>query len=146
MVKEIPAYPAAPLTEVDEAAAAEADRVATRAEIARVAAAHLAQAHLPTDYLAEANIASSTGRTPVATDAFVRPASVARVTNVGAAHVGTAAIACPGGPAVPGRSAVAPKPAQAPPAEVKRKPLLSVKKATVTEAPKERKNAAHSLP
>ena len=43
MVKEIPAYPAAPITEVDEQAAADAERVATRAEIARASAAHLAR-------------------------------------------------------------------------------------------------------
>src|SRR6266496_931088 len=86
MVKEIPAYAPAPITEVDEQAAAEADRVATRAEIARATAAHLSQAHLPTDYLAEANKLSSNGRTPVAPDAFVRPPSVA---NVGTNHVET---------------------------------------------------------
>ena len=58
------------------------------------------------------------------------------------AHVGTDAPVRPGGPEVPGRSAAPPKPVQAKAAEATtRKPPLSVK-----EAPKERKNAAHSLP
>jgi hypothetical protein len=42
MVTPVPDYPPAPATEVDEAARAEAERQATRAEIARVRAAHLA--------------------------------------------------------------------------------------------------------
>jgi hypothetical protein len=137
MVREIPAYPAAPITEVDEQAAAEADSQATRAEIARARAVHLAQAQLHPDYLAEANKLSSNRRTPVATDAFLRPPSVANAANVGTAHVGTPP-GCPDGPAVPTRSAVASKLAQAAPAEVNRKPPASVK-----EAPKERKIAAH---
>ncbi len=142
MVKEIPAYAPAPITEVDEQAAAEADRVATRAEIARATAAHLSQAHLPTDYLAEANKLSSNGRTPVAPDAFVRPPSVANVgtNHVETAHVGTAAPGCPGGPGVLGRSAVTAKPSSTEPARIiARKPPLSAK----AQAPKERKNAAH---
>jgi hypothetical protein len=44
MVQEVPNYPAPPNTEVEDAAHAEADRQATRAEIARVRAAHLAPA------------------------------------------------------------------------------------------------------
>ena len=55
-------------------------------------------------------------------------------------HVGTDAPVRPGGPEVPGRSAAPPKPVQAEaPEATTRKPPLSVK-----EAPKERKNAAHS--
>src|SRR6266496_2675690 len=116
MVREMPSYPAAPITEVDEAAAAEADRVATRAEIARVAAAHLAAPQIPTNYL-------------------------------GTAHVGTAAPGCPGGPEVPGRSAVALKPASTEPAVVmERKPPQGVKpEAVKAAAPKERKIAAHRV-
>jgi hypothetical protein len=41
MIREIPTYPAAPPTEVDETARAEAAKQATRAEIARVRAAHM---------------------------------------------------------------------------------------------------------
>jgi len=66
------------------------------------------------------------------------PATAATATP---AHVGTAAPGCPGGPEVPGRSAVAPKPAQVPAAAVtNRKPPATVKS---PEAPKERKSAAH---
>ena len=116
MVREMPSYPAAPITEVDEAAAAEADRVATRAEIARVAAAHLAAPQIPTNYL-------------------------------GTAHVGTAAPGCPSGPEVPGRSAVALKPASTEPAVfMERKPPQGVKpEAVKAAAPKERKIAAHRV-
>ena len=147
MVREIPAYPAAPITEVDEQAAAEADSQATRAEIARARAVHLAQAQLHPDYLAEANKLSSNRRTPVATDAFLRPPSVANAANVGTAHVGTPP-GCPDGPAVPTRSAVASNTAQTPRAEVpNRKPPASTQAAEAgrvkAEAPKERKNAAH---
>ncbi len=48
MVTQVPDYPAAPDAEVDEAANAEAARQATRAEIARVRAAHLPQANVAT--------------------------------------------------------------------------------------------------
>jgi hypothetical protein len=48
MVTQIPDYPDVPDAEVEEAARAEADRQATRAEIARVRAAHLQPANLPT--------------------------------------------------------------------------------------------------
>jgi hypothetical protein len=54
--------------------------------------------------------------------------------GAGTAHVGTAAPGCPGGPEVPGRSAV-----NSQPDPTRRKPPASVK----AEAPKERKNAAH---
>ncbi len=46
MVTQVPDYPAAPATEVDEIARAEAARQATRAEIARVRAAHLGPANV----------------------------------------------------------------------------------------------------
>jgi hypothetical protein len=59
-----------------------------------------------------------------------------------AASCGDGSSTRPGGPEVPGRSAAPPKPVQAEAAETTtRKPPLGVK-----EAPKERKNAAHSRP
>jgi hypothetical protein len=99
MVTQLPDYPDVPDAEVEEAARAEASRQATRAEIARVRAAHLQPPQAETAH--------------VGTDAFVRP----------------------GGPALPGRSAL-----DSGPDPTLRKPPLSVKK---LEAPKERKIAAH---
>jgi hypothetical protein len=96
MVTQLPDYPAVPDAELEEAARAEAARQATRAEIARVRAAHLAPAQVH-----------------VGTDAFVRP----------------------GGPALPGRGAVDPRPD----ATCRKRPR-SVKELA---APKERKITAH---
>jgi hypothetical protein len=97
------------------------------------------------------------GAAHVGTDAFVRP-------SPGTAHVGTAAPGCPSGPEVPGRSAAPKKPNPTTPAEATaRKPSASVKPAPTsaktqapayarkkapakTEALKERKNTALSLP
>ena len=121
MVTEVPDYPAAPATEIDEAARAEAARQATRAEIARARAEHLAPAQVETANVRTAHV------------------SAAHVTTV---HVGTGALARPGGPAVSGRSNPPTKQnAVADPAQ--RKPPLSVKEVS---APKERKIAAHRLP
>ena len=72
-------------------------------------------------------------------------AEIARVTaaHLATANVGTAAPGCPGGPELPGRSAVALKPPPTLPAEViQRKPPVSVK---APAAPKERKLAAHRV-
>jgi hypothetical protein len=103
MVTQVPDYPAVPDLEVEEAARAEAARQATRAEIARATAAHLATAQPAIDY------------------------------------VGTAAPGCPGGPEVPGRSAVAQKPLPIPPADVThRKPPVSVKGAQILQSRKHR--------
>jgi hypothetical protein len=113
MVREIPTYAPAPAVEVDETARAEAERQATRAEIARIEAAHLAPANLKRAGVETARVGKS---------------------EVGTTHVGTAAPGCPGGPEVPGRSAV-----NSQPDPTRRKPPASVK----AEAPKERKNAAH---
>ena len=125
MVREVPTVPDPGFEDADRA---EAARQADRAEIARVIAAHQPPANASPAQAATAR---------VGTDAFVRPGSTP-------AHVGTAAPGCPGGPEVPGRSAVAPKPAQVPAAAVtNRKPPATVKS---PEAPKERKSAAHSLP
>jgi len=125
MITQLPDYPAVPAAEVDEAARAEAARHATRAEIARVRAAHLPPASLPTAEVVTAH---------VGTDAFVRPGGATE-------SCGDGSQTRPGGPALPGRSAVAPKPAPTPPAETSRpKPPQSVK---AIEAPKERKIAAH---
>ncbi len=128
MVTEIPDYPAAPATEIDEAARAEAARQATRAEIARVRAEHLAPAQVET-----ANV-----RTAHVTTAHVGTGCVAT------AHVGTGALARPGGPAVSGRSAVelakAPALSATAPDPTRPKPPTGVKDAP---APKERKIAAH---
>jgi hypothetical protein len=122
MVKEVPTYPAVPDVEVEEAARTEAARQADRAEIARIRAAHEVPANVGTAHVAAAHAASA---------------------QVATAHVGTAAPGCPGGPEVPGRSAVAPKPAQIPPAKATdRKPPVSVKE---PEAPKERKTTAHRV-
>src|SRR5450631_2204576 len=125
MVREVPTVPDPGFEDADRA---EAARQADRAEIARVIAAHQRPANASPAQAATAR---------VGTDAFVRPAATP-------AHVGTAAPGCPGGPEVPGRSAVAPKPASTPPAAVtNRKPPVTVKS---PEAPKERKTAARSLP
>jgi len=113
MIKEIPTYPAAPITEVDEAARAEAERQADRVEIARIRAAHLSPANVERFRAETAH---------VATDHEEKN------------HVGTAAPGCPGGPEVSGRGAVD---LRSDPTQ--RKPPASVK----AEAPKERKNKAH---
>jgi len=111
MVTQIPDYPAVPDLEVEEAARAEAARQATRAEIARATAAHLAQANAVTDY--------------VGTAAQACPEQSRR--------------GCPGGPEVPGRSAVAQKPLPIPPADVThRKPPVSVKGAQILQSRKHR--------
>jgi hypothetical protein len=113
MVTRVPDYPAAPDIEVEEAARAQAARQATRAEIAQAYAAHLETTNVQTAQVTTA--------------------------HVGTANVGTAAPGCPGGPEVPGRSAVPPNPTPNKPPEVTmRKPPVSVKPA----APKERKIAA----
>jgi hypothetical protein len=134
MVKEVPDYPAIPDPEVEGAARIEADRQADRTEIARVYAAARPPAQLPPDYTGTANAeaanAAKSAPAParVGTDAFVR-----------SARVGTAAPGCPAGPEVPGRSAVASKPAPTPPAKVvDRKPPLGVK----AVASKERKKCS----
>jgi len=118
MVTEIPDYPAAPATEIDEAARAEAARQATRAEIARVRAEHLPPAQ--------------------------GESAQVRTADVTTAHVGTGALARPGGPAVSGRSAVelakAPALSATAPDPTRPKPPTGVKDAP---APKERKIAAH---
>ena len=131
MVREVPAYPAVPDAEVEEAAAAEAARQATRAEIARVRAAHLAPANLPSAQVVKAKVTTDHVGTGC----------------VETAHVGTGALARPGGPAVSGRSAVEPKlPAATPastytvPDPTQRKPPLGVKG---SPAAKQRKIAAH---
>src|SRR5579864_7924928 len=123
MVKELPDYPAVPDPEVEEAARLHAERQAIRADFDRQQAA----------YRAKVNAAPA--QTEKAPDETAEPSKK----NVGTAVVGTAAPGCPGGPAVPGRSAVATKPTATPAAVVARKPPLSVKVA----APKERKIAAH---
>ena len=115
MVREVPDYPAVPDPEVEAAAAAEAARQATRAEIARVRAEHEKAANAGTAHAGAAQLT-----TP---------------------HVGTGALARPGGPAVSGRSDsstgqnAAVNPAQ-------RKPPLGVKESA---APKERKITAHRV-
>jgi hypothetical protein len=68
-----------------------------------------------------------------ATAAHLQPANA--VTD----YVGTAAPGCPGGPEVPGRSAVAQKPVPIPPADVThRKPPVSVKGAQIPQSRKHR--------
>ncbi len=64
MITQLPDYPAVPDLEVEEAARAEAARQSTRAEIARVRAAHLQPASVATPVVAPER---------VGTDAFVRP-------------------------------------------------------------------------
>jgi len=60
-------------------------------------------------------------------------------TNAVTDYVGTAAPGCPGGPEVPGRSAVAQKPVPIPPADVThRKPPVSVKGAQIPQSRKHR--------
>jgi hypothetical protein len=160
MVREIPNYPAPPIEDVDEVAAAAATLRAVRAESARETAAFMADynaalAKHPAQPAAKnATPATATppnGNTNAVTPAQVKPhlgaaaaaTAVAGPASVGAVkapptHVGTAAPGCPGGPAVSGRSAVPPKPA-APAKVTPRKPAASVK----PELPKERKTAAH---
>jgi hypothetical protein len=174
MVREIPDYATPPLEQIDEQAAIVKARAEKRAEAERA------------EYLAEVNAATvKAGRVSV-NPVNVKTANVgtaAPVTaRVGTANVGTAAPGCPGGPEVPGRSAVQPKPMSTKTPEVpSRKPSASVKEvprsaktqaptvarkeaprsaktedqatagtAAATgarpEAPKERKNAARSLP
>ena len=111
MITQVPDYPAVPDLEVEEAARAEAARQATRAEIARATAAHLAPTNAVTDY--------------VGTAAQACPEQSRR--------------GCPGGPEVPGRSAVAQKPVPIPPADVThRKPPVSVKGAQIPQSRKHR--------
>ena len=153
MVREIPNYPTPPLEDVDEVAAADATRRAVRAKSARETAAILAQYHAE---LAEqsakaaakngtpATATPANGNKKVATPSEIQPHFGAAVAgtphggtaNVSPVHVGTVAQASParrrgdypGGPELPGRSAVAPKPAPTSPAKATtRKPAASVK-------------------
>ena len=131
MVREIPDYPTPPLEQVDEQYAKELRLKEQRAESARAREEMLAQ------YQSTQNKAKPANASPD----NAAPASAA------AESCGDGSSTRPGGPEVPGRSAAPPKPVQAKPAETAtRKPPLSVKEsptAARTEAPKERKNAAH---
>ncbi len=128
MVTEIPDYPTPPLEQVDEQYAKELRLKEERAETTRAREEMLAQ------YQATQNKAKPA--TPTATPANAAAASAAT------GSCGDGALTRPSGPEVPGRSAAPPKPVQAEAAETTtRKPPLGVK-----EAPKERKNAAHSRP
>ena len=138
MVTEVPDYPTPPLEQVDEQYAAELD-----CQEKRAAAARAPKVDPLVEYFGGADKIPPHLRrpTPPATQTTGTAPTNA---SVPPANVGTAAPGCPGGPEVPGRSAAPPKPAQAEPAT--RKPPVSVKESPTgarTEAPKERKNAAH---
>jgi hypothetical protein len=179
MIREIPNYPDQPSTDTDEPyePSAAPRRPPTSTEVARFREADLAayfggadkipaayRSATPSHAVPTNGNAPRTAPTHVGTGAFVRPGSVGtgRVQTdlVETAFVGTAAPGCPGGPEVPGRSAVPPKPTKSTPTEVNRKPPASVKRearnvkaelanvrsearSLITQAPKERKNAAH---
>jgi hypothetical protein len=183
MVREIPNYPAPPIEDVDEVAAAAATLRAVRAQSARDTAAFMAEYNAeltkhpaqPAAKNANPATASATngnsngntnGNKNAVTPAQVKPhlgaavaatavagTAVAATASVGTVkapppHVGTAAPGCPGGPELPGRSAVPPKPTPTAPAKVTpRKPAASVKATSPLngkpEPPKERKTAAH---
>jgi hypothetical protein len=132
MVTEIPNYPNPPLEQIDEEAAIAKSRAEKRAEVERVRAEMLAQAH------AKPAVATVTaGRVDVG-KVNVGPANVGKADSR-TAHVGTAALGCPGGPEVPGRSAAPQKPMPTAPAQAtSRKPSASVKAAPIsakTQAP-----------
>ena len=139
MVTKIPDYPTPPIEQVDEQAAAEASRRPihrpTPEEVARNRAARLAE------YYAGASQESAPAQSK-----NVAPANAA--STAAPVHVGTAALGCPAGPVVSGRSVAPTGPATTQPAEATtRKPPRSVKEApasTSAQAPKERKHAAHA--
>ncbi len=132
MVREIPDYPTPPLEQVDEQYANELHRQQECAESARAREEMLAQ------YQASQNKA--------------KPAESCEDESCADDSCGDGSLTRPGGPEVPGRSAVPPKPVQAEAAI--RKPAVSVKEvptntktAAATSraaAPKERKNAPHA--
>ena len=137
MVTEIPDYPTPPIEQVDEQAAAEAARRPihrpTPEEVARNKAAQLAEYY-----------AGASQESPPAQSRNVAPANVAP--TAAPVHVGTAALGCPAGPVVSGRSVAPTEPATTQPAEATtRKPPRSVKEvpaSTSAQAPKQRKYAA----
>ena len=178
MIREIPNYPDQPSTDIDEPyePSAAPRRPPTREEVARFREADLAAYFggadkVPAAYKpAPPANAPANGTAPkptpahVGTDAFVRPGfagtGLVRAGFVKTGFVGTAAPGCPGGPEVPGRSAVPPKPTKATTPELNRKPPVNVNRearnakaelanvksesrSLITPAPKERKNAAH---
>jgi hypothetical protein len=168
MIREIPNYPDQPQHDIDDPSEPSAiRRRPTREEIARFREADLAayfggpdkvpaayRSATPSHAAPTNGNAPHTASTRVATDAFVRPGLVVK------GFVGTDAPGCPGGPELPRRSAPPPKPTKPTPTEVNRKPPVNVKRearnakaelanvssesrSLITQAPKERKNAAH---
>ena len=156
MIREIPNYPDQPSTDIDEPyePSAAPRRPPTREEVARFREADLAAYFGGADKVPAAYRLASPSAARVGTDAFVRPGFV------GTGPVGTAAPGCPGGPEVPGRSAAFSKPTKSTTPELNRKPPVNVKRearnvkaelanvrsesrSLITQAPKERKNAAH---
>ena len=141
MVTEIPNYTTPPLEQVDEQYAAELRRQDERAESARApkedplveyfGGADKIPAHLKRPTSPPATPANGSLGNGSCQDGLCGDGSQTR----------------PSGPEVPGRSAAPQKPVQAQAAEAAtRKPPVSVKAipaSTKTEAPKERKNAAH---
>ena len=156
MIREIPNYPDQPSADIDEPyePSAAPRRPPTREEVARFREADLAAYFGGADKVPAAYRLASPSAARVGTDAFVRPGFV------GTGPVGTAAPGCPAGPELPGRNAAPPKPTRPAPPEANRKPSASVKRearnvkaelanvrsesrSLITQAPKERKNAAH---